>query len=273
MSARLTMNVSGKIRWANVSRRLLPRAKERVITEANRLNREIVPRGLTGKLQDSFTVEQTEKTLRFYWDVPYAKFVDLGTNESAGRYVPMISKRLVTTQLSPRTQVFREARARGMIGARAVLKVPIKKTREKLPSKGTFYEAGPKGVEAKESAYYTVSTTGELSGTTKGRGIGRIEISRGLTKPLEAKVTRHELAHAAQWRSGRAFPYSPAYDIDITRRLEKEARSIERGAARHGRDIGTHPGIKAQHFSTKMSDALRNTVVQSTKETIHEALR
>ena len=95
MSARLTMTVSGNIRWANVSpSAFIPKAIDRIIPMAEQLNRDITPRGITGKLQDSFRNERTERTVRFYWDASYAKYVDRGTRESSGRYVPILGKRL-----------------------------------------------------------------------------------------------------------------------------------------------------------------------------------
>jgi len=99
MSARFTLSVSGNIRWTKVKpSSFIPTVISRVITEANRLNTEITPKGATGELQNSFRAEQTERTVRFYWDAPYARFVDKGTQESPGRYVPILGKRLVSTK-------------------------------------------------------------------------------------------------------------------------------------------------------------------------------
>jgi len=290
MSARLTMNVSGKIRWAKVrSSRLLPRVKEHVITEANRLNREIVPRGLTGKLQDSFTVEQTDRSLRFYWSAPYAKFVDQGTSESAGRYVPVLGKRLVNKELTTRQQVHKLARKMEIPEriARAALKTPIIRRSEEHE---LFEETW--GAPYYEKKLFGVRVSKAV--TSAARKYGYIAISTETPSEKLAATERHELWHAVQTAALKREVKIKEGKVSVTglRKIhvgmessfkallsyskewpESGAYWAELAAGRISKDIGTHHGIRAQHFSTKISDSLRNTVVQFTKETIHEALR
>jgi hypothetical protein len=242
------MTVSGNIKWAKVgSSSFLPQVKQRVIAEASRLNREIVPRGATGKLQDSFKSEQTEKSVRFWWDAPYAKMVDEGTRESSGRYVPAIGKRLVNTALSPRRQVFKAALVRGynVKEARAALTTPITEIPGKTILVGISRTPGVPNVEAYGT--YTARTR-------------EIEIAKGTRFKLS--VTRHELVHAVQHRAGEfGGPFGS----------EERAQYLAGVAARQRKDIGTHPGIKGQHFSTKMSDVLREVAFGITKEEIRGA--
>jgi hypothetical protein len=246
------MTVAGKVRWTNLNpSRLIPRAIDKIVDMAQELNRDYVPRGATGKLQSSFRVERSERSVRFYWDVPYAKYVDEGTKPgSPGRYVPAIGKRLINTSLSTRRQVFQQALREGFSkkAAKAALKTPM--TREKEPAP---YEPG-----ITEGAYYGRRRTsskvpGEitLGANGPGRIIGGAYIKTGLTTRRRKHVERHELFHAVQWAGGRSF-----LETD-TRALEREAELGALLAADQRKKIGTHPGIKGQHFSTHIVNLLK----------------
>jgi len=263
MSARLTISVSGKVRWLNVKPgALINNAINRVVEEANRLNSEIVPKGKTGQLQASFRSEQTERSVRFYWGAEYAKFVDEGTKESTGRYVPTIGKRLVKGNLGPRQQVYREAKSWHMEGARAALTTPIgEMPEEMLAAKGKFVPGGllkPK-----------VSMTKLKKGGTKGRGPGFAFIAEELTGTEKKHVIRHELAHAVQWRSGEPWGKSPKEGEAWKRsKKEREAELMAYAAGMRRGNIGSHPGIKAQHFRQKMADSLKPIMLQFTRDEI-----
>lgn len=98
MSARLTVTVSGKVRWVNITpASIIQRALDKIIPEAYAINQIVTPRR-TGRLQDSFYDERSERSVRFYFDAPYARYVDQGTRPSPGRYVPALGKRLVNAR-------------------------------------------------------------------------------------------------------------------------------------------------------------------------------
>jgi len=248
MSARLTLNVSGKVRWINVKPgALINNAITRVVEEANRLNVEIVPKGKTGELQSSFRSEQTERSVRFYWDAPYAMFVDEGTGESTGRYVPAIGKRLVNKEMSPRRQVFRAAQYRGYtaIEARAALTTPIKE----LPGKSILL------AKSRTPGYPNIEAYGVYDTKTRS-----IEIAMG--GPHKEATLRHELAHAVQHKAREQE------SAVFGKSIESRAEYLAKVAAQQRKDIGTHPGIKAHHFRQKMINALKPLALQFTLDEI-----
>lgn len=267
MSARLTMTVSGNIRWANVrSSAFIPKAIDRIIPMAEQLNRDITPRGQTGKLQDSFRSERSERSVRFYWDASYAKYVDKGTQESSGRYVPAIGKRLISTVLSPRQQVSRQARKEGFSAraARAAMVTPIVREKEPAPmapgiAAGAFY--------ARRSTTTKVSGEKTLAAGGPGRVTGEISIKTGLSTYRRQQAERHELYHAVQWAGGRSFLETE------NKPLEFEAMVGTARAAGQKRNIGTHPGIKGAFFSRHISNLLKVYLVEHTLDAVKEAFR
>ena len=239
MSVRLTMSVSGKVRWAKVDpAHLIPKAIDKLITQAYELNRDYVPKGKTGKLQASFTHEKGERSVRFYWEAPYANYVDKGTKpDSPGRYVPAIGKRLVNTELSPRRQVYQAVLARGYSKkeARVALTTPIKE----LPGKSIV------AFKSRTPGYPDIEAYGIYEQRTKS-----IEIAAG--GPHKAATIRHELAHAVQHKAGELEPSYARYHFP-----EPRAEYLAKIAAGQRKNIGTHPGVPRHHFSQHIVNLLK----------------
>lgn len=107
----MTITVKGNVRWKNIDpRRYIQTLKPKVVQQANNLNRKHTPKGETGDLQESFTHKESERTLNFTWNSPYATYVDQGIPESEGRYVPAIDKRLTMKPERRRVTSVKEAK-------------------------------------------------------------------------------------------------------------------------------------------------------------------
>lgn len=293
MSARLTVRVEGTIRWMNVKPgQIVPSTINKLIPEANRLNTQLVPRGKTGKLQGSFKVETMGKSIVVGWDADYAKFVDKGTGESPGRYVPAIGKRL--KPMSSRQQIHKFALKAGVPEdiAEAVLHTPIHFITKRYRDWEEYWY--PQYIEPAE-----YPKKQDIMERLYGKVILPREIMKERGKEYEAATIRHELWHSLQVRAlGHPTMMKPLPGEEVKikegrpskKYLEKLASGgeatykelkeyakgwPEKGAywaeemsGKIGKNIGTHPGIKGQHFSTKMADALKPLALQLTHEEI-----
>lgn len=207
-----------RIARIHVPNRVLQRSAEIIQTH-------IVRRCPVGKgtLSASVQIESGPDYRTVYTDAPHAIFVEEGTKESEGRYVPAIGKRLVDKELSVRREVFKYARSMYIPEqyARVALRIPI--TTGRLPK----YIAG--------------RHVGKVTQTGKRRP-GKITINENLTKKQRRETTRHELQHAVEFMTGTGWGREQTYQI------EKRARAAAIEAGKMRKNIGKHPGIKATHF-------------------------
>jgi len=237
MAVRLVLAARGKWRWIPVSSKsIIRKSNDRIIQAARELNSEITPK-LTGKLQESFRIEEEEHRLRMFWDVPYALYVDEGFPKSEGRYVPAIDKRLVNKALSARQQVFRQALAQGYSHtvASVALNVPVKK--QSFPD----YLNG----------YY--DKTNKI-----------IVINRNKSPEIQLRTIRHELWHALEHRAGT---------LEKPGKEERAKMFGEFAASLREKSIGWHPGFTGHQFSEKFLNELREAATSIVDDVIAEEFR
>lgn len=243
MAMRLTINVENIRRFIEINTdlaRIIPEVIDEVADAAFEHNERLVPKK-SGKLQESFGVQVEQFSLRCGWSAPHAKYVDKGTHQSPGRYVPAINKRLTMSTKALRVVAYRYARSQGIPHERAknVLTVPIK---ERSYEKGPYAEFGFLGEYAeKENVVYI------------GKHVKGAERTRTIA---------HELHHAAQ-----TFPKKATWES--FGKTEEAARfaSIVTVAVTE-QSIGTHPGFQGKEFSKNMADALKVEMLEATKEAI-----
>jgi plasmid stabilization system protein ParE len=122
--------------------RLVPEAKRRTVIRLKMFNKVLTPRGATGELQESFYTEEKPNTITFGWTAPHARYVDEGTPESPGRYIPQIGKRYRTDDSKLRDYVFRKAERKVKIGHKRYIR-KLESQIERLstpPEKGLYDE-------------------------------------------------------------------------------------------------------------------------------------
>jgi len=240
MSVRLTMSVSGKVRWINLSSsRLIPKAIDKIVTMAQELNRIYVPKGTTGKLQGSFRVERSDRSVEFYWDAPYAKYVDNGTGESTGRYVPAIRKRLTGKTAISKLKKGIEELARGQY---AWMEHPEKHIKAMKKVKVEYREL-----------------PGEYGSYSAERG--GIWLDPNISRKKMTETAKHELWHVVQF--GKEKQTFNTSETSYFGHYEAWARKIGKHYINIGRSpfgapqLGTHPGIDGVHFSKSIIDLLK----------------
>jgi len=238
MTVRLVLVARGTWRWIPVSAQvIIDESNDKIVQRAEELNSQITPK-LTGRLRESFDTEKEERAVRFFWTAPYAQYVDEGFPKSEGRYVPVIDKRLVSKQLSPRTQVFREALGQGFSKSAARVARTIKIYRTKaLP------------------AY----VDGRFERTPGAKP--RILIREGLSKDREAVTLRHELWHAVEYAQEKRY-------LEVESESEERARFFSIKSGLQERNIGMHPGFKGHQFVKSFLDQLREESVAIVEEVI-----
>jgi len=245
MTVRLVIAARGKWRWVPVSsKKIITEANDSIIQRADEINSEVTPK-LTGNLQESFRheIEEDGRRVRFFWDAPYAQYVDEGFPKSEGRYVPAIEKRLVSTYLSARTQVYREAKAQGFSERAASVAKTISITKTSTL---------PKYVRGR----FIASKQGKLY----------IMIQKGLTTEQQDVTTRHELWHAVE------YAQEPRY-LGVEAESEERARFFAIKSGLQERNIGMHPGFKGHNFSEKFLNQLREDVVSVVENVIEKELK
>ena len=215
-------------------------------------------------------------------------------------------------QISPRTQMYREAISRGLPEsvARVAKTVPIEAVSDRYTQRdnlsgqpfGEYTPEYSKAYRAKiaaiEDEQYRVADIIEQPGMDiyydkledkkqqiartfgrkpAARNIGSIKVAVKQPSAFVRRVKRHEIGHALDWASGMLFSgYQEETDETIedytSMHEEESARMWEMAGGLHHGDIGMHPGQKGQHYSKAFLEAMRIIAINETVKALHEVV-